>query len=326
MTTPDRLSYKARVAVVTGAGRGIGRAHALLLADRGASVVVNDVGVGVDGREASAGPADAVVAEIRQRGGTAIPDFRDIATEEGAAGLIDVALDTFGSIDVLVHNAGLTQGDPEAIAAVNVGAAWWLTERAWSSMVERAYGRIVLTTSSGGIFGDGTGPGPNPKQAYCTSKAAIIGLAKALAIRGRPAGIRVNVIAPSAHTRLGDLNRGIVNTRPGAPPVTAALDWLVEHAPPELVAAGSAWLMHEDCPVTGRVFNVGAGRVAEIFVGITKGYTAPEGRLEPEDVLAHLREVVDVAGHHVPVDQGDYGQWVRGIVDSALTQRSEQSA
>jgi NAD(P)-dependent dehydrogenase (short-subunit alcohol dehydrogenase family) len=324
MTAPDRLSYKGRVAVVTGAGRGIGRAHALLLADRGASVVVNDVGVGVDGREASAGPADAVVAEIRQRGGTAVPDFRDIATKEGAAGLIDLALDTFGSVHVLVHNAGLTQGDPEAVAAVNVGAAWWLTEQAWSGMVERGYGRIVLTTSSGGIFGDGTGPGPNPKQAYCTSKAAIIGLAKALAIRGRPAGIRVNVIAPSAHTRLGDLNRGIVNTRPGAPPVTAALDWLAEHAPPELVAAGSAWLTHEDCPVTGRVFNVGAGRVAEIFVGITKGYTAPEGQLEPEDVLAHFQEVVDVDGHHVPIDQGDYGQWVRSLVDSALTQGSEQ--
>ena len=326
MTATDRLSFEGRVAVVTGAGRGIGRAHVLLLADRGASVVVNDVGVGVDGREASAGPADAVVAEIRERGGEGLADFRDIATEEGAAGLIERALDTFGSVDVLVHNAGLTQGEPEAIAAVNVGAAWWLTERAWPRMVERGYGRVVLTTSSGGIFGDGTGPGPNPKQAYCTSKAAIIGLAKALAIRGRPAGIRVNVIAPSAHTRLGELNRTIVNTRPGAPPVTAALDWLAEHAPPELVAAGSAWLMHEDCPVTGRVFNVGAGRVAEIFVGITKGYTAPDGRLQPEDVLTHLQEVVDVAEHYVPIDQGDYGQWVRALVDGALKESSRKEA
>ena len=84
--------------------------------------------------------------------------------------------------------------------------------------------------------------------------------------------------------------------------------------------------MHEDCPVTGRVFNVGAGRVAEFFVGITKGYTAPEGRLEPEDVLAHLPEVVDVADHYVPIDQGDYGQWVRELVGGALTQRSEEEA
>jgi NAD(P)-dependent dehydrogenase (short-subunit alcohol dehydrogenase family) len=312
----SRLTFEGQVAVVTGGGRGIGRAHALLLGSRGASVVVNDLGVDVRGHGSSSAPAEEVAEQIRQGGGRAIADSRNIASEDGSSGLVDVALNAFGRVDILVHNAALTQGELRTIEDVNFGAAWWLTERAWPGMVERSHGRIVLTTSSGGLFGDGTGPDVNPKQAYCMSKAAIVGLTKALAIRGMPAGIKVNAIAPSAHTRLVELNRSIINTREGAPSSAAALDWMAANAPPELVATGSLWLMHEDCPVTGRMFNVGAGRVAEIFIGLTKGYIAPGGRLEPEDVLDHLSEVRDQSEHYVPIDQGDYGQWVRSIIPS----------
>ena len=110
------------------------------------------------------------------------------------------------------------------------------------------------------------------------------------------------------------MNKDIPNTRQGAPAPEATIDWIASNAPARLVAAGALWLMHESCPVSGRLFAVGAGRVGEIFIGVTEGYVSPTGELEPEDVLAHLDEVRDLSRHHVPVDMGDYGQWVRSIV------------
>jgi NAD(P)-dependent dehydrogenase (short-subunit alcohol dehydrogenase family) len=308
------MRFDGRVAVVTGAGRGIGRAHALLLASRGASVVVNDLGADVFGQSPSAGPADEVVAEIRAAGGTALASAESVAREAGANAVIDAAVDAFGRVDVVVHNAGRTLGDYGPMMDVHVGAGVWLTERAWPGMVERGYGRIVLTTSASGLYGDGTGPGPNPKQHYGTAKTAIIGLTKALAVRGAPAGITANAISPTADTRLVGLNSDITNTREGAPPASATINWVATNAPARLVAAGALWLMHESCPVSGRLFAIGAGRVGEVFIGVTEGFVSPDGQLVPEDVPAHLDEVRDRARHHVPVDMGDYGQWIRSIV------------
>jgi NAD(P)-dependent dehydrogenase (short-subunit alcohol dehydrogenase family) len=308
------LDFTDRVAVVTGAGRGIGRAHALLLASRGARVVVNDLGADVLGAGASAGPAEEVVAEIRAAGGEAVVSTESVATREGAEGLIAAACSRYGRVDVLVHNAGRNLGDMDSILDVHVRAGFWLTDAVWEAMVAQGFGRVVLTTSASGLYGDGTGPGVNPKQPYATAKAAVIGLTKALAVRGAPAGIRVNAISPTAHTRLVGLNRGIESTRPGAPASAATPDWVAANAPAGLVAAGALWLMHDSCPVTGRLYAVGAGRVGEIFVGVTRGYVAPGGELAPEDVPAHLGEVHDRAGYHVPVDMGDYAQWVRSVV------------
>lgn len=308
------LDFTGRVAVVTGAGRGIGRAHALLLASRGARVVVNDLGADVMGAGASAGPAEEVVAEIRAAGGEAEVNADSVATREGAESLIQAAYSRYGSVDVLVHNAGRNLGDMDSILDVHVRAGFWLTDAAWEAMAARKSGRIVLTTSASGLYGDGTGPGVNPKQPYATAKSAVIGLTKALAVRGAPAGIQVNAISPTAHTRLVGLNRGIESTRPGAPLSGATPDWVAANAPAGLVAAGALWLMHDSCPVTGRLYAVGAGRVGEIFVGVTRGYIAPDGELAPEDVPAHLDEVHDRGAYHVPVDMGDYAQWVRSIV------------
>jgi NAD(P)-dependent dehydrogenase (short-subunit alcohol dehydrogenase family) len=307
------MSFDGRVAIVTGGGRGIGRAHAMLLATRGATVVVNDIGSDVDGGGSSERPADGVVAEIIAGGGRAAADFTSVATEEGAAGVVARALERFGRIDVLVHNAGRNLGEFRDMLDLHVGAAHWLSEYAWSDMQARGSGRIVLTSSAAGLYGDGTGPGPNPKLPYATAKAAIVGLTKALAVRGAPAGIRVNAISPTAHTRLVGLNKGIVSTRPGAPAPAALIDWVSANAPADLVAAGALWLMHDSCPVTGRVFAVGAGRVAEIFTGVNRGYIAP-GILEPEDVLTHLDAVCDRDGYAVPPDMTDYACWVRSLL------------
>jgi NAD(P)-dependent dehydrogenase (short-subunit alcohol dehydrogenase family) len=312
-STMSKLDFEGRVAVVTGAGRGIGRSHALLLASRGATVVVNDLGVDVRGEDASGDPAREVVEEITRAGGKALIDTASVATEDGCREVITRTVDQFGRIDVLVHNAGRNLGAFEDIMAVHVGGAHWLTDFAFPAMVEQGHGRIVLTTSAAGLYGDGTGPGPNPKLPYATAKAALIGLTKALAMRGAPADIKANAVSPTANTRLVPLNRSITNTRPGAPPASATVDWVAANAPASLVAAGALWLMHQTCPVSGRVFAVGAGRVAEVFIGVTRGYIGgPE--LDPDAVPDHLHDVGNLTGHHIPVDLSDYAKWVRSLI------------
>jgi NAD(P)-dependent dehydrogenase (short-subunit alcohol dehydrogenase family) len=279
--------------------------------------VVNDAGIDVDGTHASQEPAAETVNEIVGRGGTAVASFDDISERAAADALVDRTVDHFGRLDIILHNAGLSIGEFASIWAVNVGAAWWLAERAWPTMVANAYGRIVLTTSASGLYSDGSGPHENPKQAYSTSKAAIVGLTKSLAMRGAPANIKVNAISPKASTRLAALNRGITSTRSGAPTSSETLDWGRKYAPPDSVAAGALWLLHDSCPVSGRLFAIGAGRVAEIFVGVNRGYISTSDALQPEDVLTHLDEVFDRAEHYVPIDMLDHSTWTRVIIDGA---------
>ncbi len=199
----SRHSFEGRVAVVTGAGRGIGRAYALLLADRGASVVVNDLGGSKSGVGADAGVASSVATEIVAAGGTAIADNSDVADVAGGRALIDSAIAQFGRLDILINNAGIIRwaGLPEADAenlathlGVHVAGSFNTTRAAWPHMVEKGYGRIVMTTSSG-LFG-------LPENlSYATAKGAVIGLARSLATAGAPHRIKVNLIAPAAYTR-----------------------------------------------------------------------------------------------------------------------------
>ena len=198
------LSFEGRVAVVTGAGRGIGRAYALLLAQRGASVVVNDLGGSTEGTGTDLGPASEVVDEIAAAGGSAVADGHDVSSVQGAQALVDAAVERFGRLDVLVNNAGIVRwaGFPEADAdnlaahlAVHLGGSFNTTRAAWPHMVEQDYGRIVMTTSTG-IFGL-----PN-NTSYATAKGAVIGLTRSLATAGRRQGIKVNCVAPAAFTRM----------------------------------------------------------------------------------------------------------------------------
>jgi NAD(P)-dependent dehydrogenase (short-subunit alcohol dehydrogenase family) len=312
-----RLYFSGRVAVVTGSGRGIGQAHAELLAARGATVVVNDAGIEVDGTHASKAPATEAVEQIRRDGGTAVTSFQDISGREASEELIDWVLGEFGRIDIIVHNAGLNIGPLNAIWNVNVGAAWWMTERAWPAMAAERFGRIVLTTSASGLYADGSGPLENPKQAYSTTKAAVLGLTRSLALRGAPVDIKVNAVSPKASTRLAALNRGISSTRPGAPGFSDTLDWGERNAPPAAVAAGTLWLLHDTCPVTGSVFAVGAGRVAEVFTAVNRGYISQASVPEPEEILEHLTEILDRRAHYVPLDMIDHSTWTRDLIDQA---------
>jgi NAD(P)-dependent dehydrogenase (short-subunit alcohol dehydrogenase family) len=259
-----------------------------LLAERGARVVVNDLGGAVDGAGADAAVATAVAAEIVDAGGDAIADTSDVATVEGAQALVDAAVERFGRLDILVNNAGIIrwatveEADPEILAshlAVHVGGSFNTTRAAWPHMVEQGYGRVVMTTSTGvlGLAGN---------LSYATAKGGVIGMTRSFAIEGGAKGIKVNAVAPAALTRMAGPSEG------DAPPEMS----------PALVAPMVAFLAHEDCPVTGEIYTAGFGRFARIFIAITDGYADATPDATVEDVARHWAEINDEAGYYVPED------------------------
>jgi NAD(P)-dependent dehydrogenase (short-subunit alcohol dehydrogenase family) len=284
--------FKGRVAVITGSGRGIGRAYALLLASRGARVVVNDLGGSMQGVGVDAVVAETVVSEIEAAGGTALADENDVASAHGAQALIDATVGRFGRLDILINNAGIIKwaGLPdvdldnlERHLAVHVLGSFNTTRAAWPLMVEQGYGRIVMTTSSG-IFG-------LPKNlSYATAKAGVIGLTRSLATTSAAHGIKVNLVAPAAFTRMAGQD--------------AESDDAPSPMSPDLVAPLVAFLAHETCPVNGEMYAAGAGRFARVFIASCPGYVSPHPTVE--DVAQHWDEINDEKGYVVPRDLPDW--------------------
>lgn len=292
----NTYSFEGRVAIVTGAGRGIGRSYALLLAERGASVVVNDLGGSMEGVGADAEVSDLVAAEITDTGGSAIADKSDVATEAGAQTLIDAALVHFGRLDILINNAGIVRwaGFPEADStnlashlAVHVAGSFNTTRAAWPHMVEQGYGRIVMTTSSG-MFGLPNNP------SYATAKAGVVGLTRSLKIAGAAHGIKINLIAPAAFTRMAGLSSAEANS----PELSAVSQQMA----PDLVAPMVAYLAHESCPVSGEMYTAGAGRFARLFIASTEGYVSETPEPTMEEVAEHWATINDETDYFVPAD------------------------
>jgi NAD(P)-dependent dehydrogenase (short-subunit alcohol dehydrogenase family) len=291
----DDLSFAGRVAIVTGAGGGLGREYACLLAARRAQVVVNDLGVTLDGQGGTDTTARAVVAEIEARGGTAVADTNSVATAEGGAALVQTALDAFGRVDIVVNNAGILRDQMfhklsadllDPVLDVHLRGAFHVTGPAWRVMREQGYGRVVNTCSTSGLFG-------NLGQAnYAAAKTGLIGLTRVLALEGARYGIKANIIVPGAATRMTPA--GVVDDP--------------DRLRPELVAPVVAWLVHEQCPVSGEMFRAAGGRVSRCFIAMTEGYENPA--LSPEDVRDAFAQIMDttdfaIPGQAVPVPVAD---------------------
>lgn len=283
--------------MVTGAGRGLGRAYAKLLASRGAKVVVNDAGGGLDGDGVDAGPAERVVAEIAAAGGEAVACSVSVATRTGGESIIAAAQERYGGIDILIHNAGnvrrgslkeMSYEDFEAVLDVHLRGAFNVVRPAFPVMCEAGYGRIVLTSSIGGLYGN------HNVANYAAAKAGVIGLSNVAALEGAAEGVRCNVIVPAAVTRMAE---GIDTS--SYPPMGA-----------ELVAPVVGWLSHESCSVTGELFIALAGRVARAVIAESPGVCRSSWTIE--EVGSHLDAIRHVEAPLIfPVVPDGHNQHIR---------------
>lgn len=292
------VDFTDRVAVVTGAGGGLGRRHALLLAQRGAAVVVNDLGGAVDGTGQARAAADGVVAEITSAGGAAVAEHSSVADPAGADAIVQKALDEFGRLDILINNAGILRDQAfhnmqtdqiAAVLDVHLRGSFNVTRAAWPYMRRQAYGRVVMTSSASGIIGN------FGQSNYGAAKMGLVGLANVLKLEGAKYNIKVNTIAPIAVTRMTEELLG-------------AFGITSDQFGPELVSPAVAYLASEDCDLTGEVWSVGGGSVSRFFVGLTDGYfkhPLSEGQLTVEDVAEHLQQVRSEDGYLVPVSNQD---------------------
>ena len=282
------ISFIDRVAIVTGAGGGLGRTYALDLAARGASVVVNDLGGSTAGVGSDASAAQKVVDEITAKGGSAVASHDSVSTPEGGAAIVQAALDSFGKVDIVVNNAGILRDktfsklenqDLEAVLDVHLRGAFHVSQPAFRVMKENGYGRFVFTASNAGVFG-------NFGQAnYGAAKMGLVGLSNVLAIEGAKAGIRSNVICPIARTRM----------------TQDILGPLAESVEAELVTPMVVYLASETCELTHEVFSAGGGRYARVFVGLAPGWFAGKGvEVSADDVAAHIDDIRDQDGYIVP--------------------------
>lgn len=273
------LRFDKRVAVITGAGRGLGRAYALLLASKGAKVVVNDPGVSLQGEGVDVGPAQEVVNQIRAAGGEAVACTDSVATSVGGQAIVQTALDHYGRIDILIHNAGNVRRAPlkdmsfddfDAVLDVHLRGAFHVVRPAFPLMCKAGYGRIVLTSSVSGIYGN------HSVVNYATSKTGMIGLCNVAALEGAAEGVKCNIIAPGAVTRMAE---GLDIS--AYPPMG-----------PELVAPMVAWLCHERCSVTGEIMAAIAGRFAKMYIAETPGVYQPSWSVEQVDEqIGAIREM-----------------------------------
>ncbi len=289
----EPITFDGRVAVVTGAGGGLGRGYALELARRGARVVVNDLGGAVDGSGASRQAADIVVEEIEGAGGEAVANYDSVSTRDGGAAIIQTAIDSFGTVDIVINNAGIlrdksfanmTLDEVDAVLDVHLKGAFYVSHPAFKVMKENGYGRFVHTSSASGIFG-------NFGQAnYGAAKAGLVGLSNVLAIEGEKYGIKSNAIAPTAKTRMTEDLLG---------PFAEMFD-------PDQVTPMVVYLCSEANEYTHQVFSVGGGRYARVFIGTNKGWFAGQGQVPSVEELAdNLEAVRDISEYEIPMNNND---------------------
>ena len=284
------LGYDGKVAIITGAGGGLGRQHALMMAKRGALIVVNDLGGSIDGVGSNDSAAQIVVDEIKAIGGEAVADHNTVATPEGGQAIVQTAIDTYGRVDIVINNAGILRDKAvhnmtpdllNPVIDVHLKGAFYVTQPAFVHMREQGYGRIISTSSAAGVFGN------FGQTNYGAAKMGLVGFTRVLGVEGARFNIKANAIAPLAMTRMTE----------------DILGALKDKLAPELVSPLVAFLAHEECPVSGQLFSVGGGRVAHVFLGETNGYYSPT--LTPEDVQNNWETITARDNFSVPNNLGE---------------------
>jgi NAD(P)-dependent dehydrogenase (short-subunit alcohol dehydrogenase family) len=300
------LMFDGDVVIVTGAGAGLGRAYALELGRRGARVLVNDLGADPSGGGSSPNPAAATVDAIRAAGGVAEANQDSVADPEGGSAIVRAALDAWGRVDAVVHNAGFTRDNHfaemtteeiEAVVGVHLLGGFYVAQPAFAAMQQSGGGRFVLTTSAAGLLG-----APLMSN-YAAAKMGVVGLVRSLAVEGRQYGIKANAISPGAATRRADdpdAFRFRARAEPLDPTAMPAREWLT----PERVAPMVAVLCHPSCPVTGEVFLARAGWFSRAWIVAGDGWVAGPDPFEAEDVLEHWEEIYgsDATARELPLD------------------------
>ena len=284
----SEIRFDGRVAVITGAGGGLGKTYAKMIAARGGSVVVNDLGGAADGTGGGNSMADETVKEIEEAGGKAVANYDSVATPEGGEAIIQTALDNFEKVDIVINNAGILRDksfaklEPEnleAVIDVHLKGAFFVSQPAFRAMKENNYGRFLFTASGAGIFGN------FGQTNYGAAKMGLVGLSNVLAVEGAKNNVKCNAIAPIAKTRLTE----------------QLLGGMAEHLDPEYVTPLVAYLVSEQCDVTHEIFDVGAGRYARVCIGMAPGWTTPEAVVpSPEDIAANLEQIRSTEGYTIP--------------------------
>lgn len=287
------ISFDGRVAVITGAGGGLGKTYALEFAKRGAKVVVNDLGGKADGTGKGSSMADQVVDEIKAAGGEAAANYDSVATPEGGEAIIKTAVDSFGKVDIVVNNAGilrdksfvkLTPEELGIVIDVHLKGAFFVSQPAFRLMKDQRYGRFVFTSSAAGLLGN------FGQTNYGAAKMGLVGLMHVLAVEGAKYDIKSNAIAPTARTRMTEELLG---------PIAEFLD-------PETVTPLVTYLCSEECEHTHEIYTVGGGRFGRIFIGLTPGWIAGKG-VSPsaEEVRDKMDQIRDTDGYVIPRSIGD---------------------
>lgn len=294
----DTLSFDGKVVVITGAGNGLGRTYALQAAQRGAKVVVNDLGGTLDGKGDDHSAAARVAEEIRALGGDAIPNYDSVATEQGGAAIVDAALQQWGRVDAVLANAGILRDrsfakmsneELNSVLDVHLKGTYYTCQPAFRWMKENGGGNIVVTTSASALFG-------NLGQAnYCSAKLGIAGLMMVLALEGARAGIKVNAIAPTAATRLT-----------AAAGMAEGGDAESDPMSTERVAPLALALAHASCAQSGQIFTAAGGWYSRAVIAVSEGWVARSGEYTAEAVAAHLAAIAATDKLTVPKDASDF--------------------
>jgi NAD(P)-dependent dehydrogenase (short-subunit alcohol dehydrogenase family) len=282
------IRFDDRVAIITGAGGGLGKTYALEIGKRGGKVVVNDLGGSADGTGSGSSMADAVVKEINEAGGEAVANYDSVSTPVGGEAIVQTALDSFGKVDVVINNAGILRDktfaklapeELEIVIDVHLKGAFYVSQPAFRNMKDNAYGRFLFTASGAGIFGN------FGQTNYGAAKMGLVGLSNVLAQEGAKYNIKSNVIAPIAKTRLTEQLLG------------AAADNL----DPSCVTPLSVYLVSESCQLTHEIFDVGGGRYARIFIGMSPGWVKGPGKpASVEEIAANIDKIRDTEGYTIP--------------------------